>query len=54
MYRAYYRLAVDATYEAYVPHVIFHLSLFISESGERIDNDTEDNVEEKHDNDHEE
>lgn len=49
-----YRLAVDSANEADVPHIIFHLSLLISEAGKGIDNDTEDDVEEQDDDDQEE
>ena len=46
-----YRLSVDATDEADVPHVLLHLSLLVTKTCEGVDDDTEDDVEEQHDND---
>ena len=49
-----YRLSVDTAYEADVSHVFLHLCLLVTKTGKSIDNDTENDVEEQHDDNHEE
>ena len=47
-------MAINSANEAYIPHIIFHLSLLISESGKCIDNNTEDDIEKQRYDNHEE
>jgi hypothetical protein len=47
-------LTINTANETYVPHVILHHSLIVSESGKCVNDDTENDIEEQNDDDKEE